>query len=474
MSVDKKLAALLSRGHAQPKDVLSLDLGRWPVPDHDPDALLQQRFIFRNQARGEGTFAVARGFLSLPEHPGELDRGHLREIYDFEPSITSSFSRRGSRELDAAVLAHETIHLMQFHAANLDFILGVDRNETPLEKTRWGGVGPVLEPLLAREESEHKTAQRHAELRRTLAGKDQGERHEIYPLLYRENQARLHQIVASYVRQGHEPPQNRRELVALSGVLGGKKEIGSFAPGTQGRPEDVAAWQAALDIREGVLSRLKEPHRRAAFFKTAVPEMYGTLLEFYGDPRGRVKMGFPASPVYARNIADQILFEHFSSPNPAQWRKLAEKMGVSSRLWRPPAPVREHWSDEKWERMAAKAEPELLGRLLQIGAATGHAKSLRPLLEAYRERAPHYSRTFLQALEWDNLKGMKADVKSPQAALLRHAGHLFRSDRLGDERDALDWQRLNGVAFRKPGRLGLHPDETQGTHASRRKGGRAD
>ncbi|MDE1171861.1 MAG: hypothetical protein PW734_11765 [Verrucomicrobium sp.] len=368
-----QLKALLSRGHASAQELLELDFGQWPPPGIPQGAasLPEIPIVFkklRTSAKNSDEIDAGASFCRLSysdlanyeveEHVVVLEET-FSDYAEVDGNLLPPRNRRNV-ETDLTVLGHEAVHVLQWVAFSLDRFLQPDLQAETVGQSVQHGHGAELDAILASEETDSQTAERET----TLLDNQHniGAVPRLYYLSHIEIQARLHQLAVAACAAGEwkELPRTREALrTALEPALRGDDSRNAWK--TENNPD---AHAALSELREHVLGVLS-PKQQEAFFRDALPSIYGSLLELYGDSEGRRSMGFPPNPVHARAMAAQIFAEEIETGGPA-------------------------WPKERWTATARRTEPEARERLLAL--------------------ADYYKRTDVL----DALTGPKKNRKGPQ------------------------------------------------------------
>lgn len=243
------------------------------------------------------------------------------------------------------------------------------------------------------------------------AGEDDTALHE-YPLLVTEIRSYLTGPITDQIasKAWSRLPATPQELwAAYANVVeetpkGG--ESGRYLASPEGKKMReqfpvVLTNEAARDSRVWLKRGLKmvPEEKRAGFFEKVLPQIYGELLEDWGDPKGLVKMGLPASPVYGMAFAHQLIYAgHPEKP----------------------------WTQKQWQKVAAQVEPEVFQRVCELAIAHRQSIALDALLQTPQGRSlpqdakdRFYSEAAL-AQEWDpadDLLGKLQASRNVQALL---------------------------------------------------------
>lgn len=304
-----RLAALTARPRLTSAAILAADFGT------DCPAGLSIRSYPGHAVRLFPLTAID-GFDALPEEDrrrmlaapigcaGEDERIFLHPAY-FDPARRGALSR-----LFALTLPHEHVHRLQAEERDTGWasaFAGETMRFLDEEGERRGATGAA---------GRLYTAFRRAVLeRRVMRGQD-GPVLSVsgYYISEPEVQARLHQILAlGYVQWGRMPATATELRAALTG-------LGVKAPRAVRRAlrADPAGRQAMRDFRSGFFVRRAArdivhelnfvhgyaalPGKRRILWDSALPALYGNLLELYGDGPGRARMGRGENPEAARAV----------------------------------------------------------------------------------------------------------------------------------------------------------------------------
>ncbi|MDE1170166.1 MAG: hypothetical protein PW734_02995 [Verrucomicrobium sp.] len=378
-----------AQGLTDTAELLRLSFGVWPAPGVDFQPEIVRHVPVRTLSAFDGTWKTVEAATSGAGSFNEIYRNVASVFYPqaaaqlFQPPEIDArllpLDTRDNALLDMSVEGHEALHaLFRQQQILLDYLYdrpSLDRlGPDAMGRSELIGYGPEMDALLASGETPAQTSARHRALFQALGDGNpftqtaaQGDDVlKTYPALYTEMQSYAHQIVAGGVSSGawRRVPRTKEEVwAAFANAIGGlppggKDEVSAFLESEAGE-KARAAFPAPPDVigqrwlRDDV--GFLPADKKSLFYSQVLPRLYGDLLEAYGDPQGRAKMGLPSGQAATLSFATHVV-----------------RAGEGGD---------QDWTPETWRKMAAQVDPQTLPRMAALAVAHHNPAAVEALLD---------------------------------------------------------------------------------------------